>query len=198
AGTPSQAAELVVPDGAARLALAAQLSSRLARAAVRALDERTLHLDDLRDALTGGTTLAIGRHRDALHRVERRLAARHPARVLAQARAGLEPLRRKLEAAGTRYVSLRRARPEELATRATVAMATLVASRRAALAERAARLDAMSPLAVLGRGYAVVRTEDGRVVRRRDEVAAGERLHIRLAEGTVAATVDAPDDEVPR
>jgi exodeoxyribonuclease VII large subunit len=198
AATPSQAAELVVPDGAARLALAAQLRSRLARAAVRALDERTLHLDDLRDALTGGTTLAIGRHRDALHRVERRLAARHPARVLAQARAGLEPLRRKLEAAGTRYVSLRRARPEELATRATVAMATLVASRRAALAERAARLDAMSPLAVLGRGYAVVRTEDGRVVRRRDEVAAGERLHIRLAEGTVAATVDAPDDEVPR
>jgi exodeoxyribonuclease VII large subunit len=56
----------------------------------------------------------------------------------------------------------------------------------------------MSPLAVLGRGYAVVRTEDGRVVRRRDEVAAGERLHIRLAEGTVAATVAAPDDEVPR
>jgi len=189
ASTPSQAAELVVPDGAARLALVGQLRARLGRSIVRALDERVEHLDDLSGAMLGEITQKVAANRTALHRLEKRLAARHPARVLAVARGAIEPLRRRLDAAGARFVAMRRATPQELSRRAAVAIATLVQSRRATLGQHAARLDALSPLAVLGRGYAVVRRESGAVLRRPNEVAAGDRIRVTLAEGSVSATV---------
>lgn len=52
-----------------------------------------------------------------------------------------------------------------------------------------ARLRVLSPAATLDRGYAVVRTPDGRVVRSSDEVAVGAELDIRVAEGRISATV---------
>ncbi len=60
--------------------------------------------------------------------------------------------------------------------------------------ERAAlRLDSLSPLAVLGRGYAIVRREpDGSIVREPDQVAPGDALSIRVAGGDVAARVLEP------
>ena len=67
----------------------------------------------------------------------------------------------------------------------------LTVSRRARLGAQAARLDSLSPLAVLGRGYALVRrSADGRVVRRAEDVAVGDVLAVRLAEIDVEATVD--------
>ena len=55
-----------------------------------------------------------------------------------------------------------------------------------------ARLDALSPLAVLARGYAIVYREPGGViVRRAREVAEGDALRLRVAEGEIEATVRA-------
>jgi exodeoxyribonuclease VII large subunit len=51
----------------------------------------------------------------------------------------------------------------------------------------AARLDALSPLAVLGRGYAIARGEDGHVLRRVDEFPPGLRFRLRLTDGEVHA-----------
>ncbi|MFG1952201.1 exodeoxyribonuclease VII large subunit [Micromonospora sp. NPDC048830] len=53
-----------------------------------------------------------------------------------------------------------------------------------------ARLRALSPAATLDRGYAIVQRADGHVVRAADEVAGGDRLRVRLAEGELAATVE--------
>jgi exodeoxyribonuclease VII large subunit len=53
-----------------------------------------------------------------------------------------------------------------------------------------ARLRTLSPSATLQRGYAIVQREDGAVVRTPDDVTAKEPLRIRLAEGTLAATVE--------
>ncbi|HEX7127937.1 MAG TPA: exodeoxyribonuclease VII large subunit [Thermodesulfobacteriota bacterium] len=65
------------------------------------------------------------------------------------------------------------------------------AARRLRLAALAGRLDALSPLAILGRGYAVVhRVEDGRVVTDEAQVAAGDRLRVRVARGEIAARVE--------
>ena len=50
-------------------------------------------------------------------------------------------------------------------------------------------LSALSPRAVLGRGYAIVSSADGRVVRRSEDLAFGERIHVQLAEGEVDAIV---------
>ncbi len=53
-----------------------------------------------------------------------------------------------------------------------------------------ARVRALSPAATLERGYAVVQRADGAVLRSPSEVASGDPLRVRLAEGELAATVD--------
>jgi exodeoxyribonuclease VII large subunit len=60
-----------------------------------------------------------------------------------------------------------------------------------ALAHTTARLRALSPAATLQRGYAIVQRADGHVVRAAAEVAPGDLLRVRLAEGELAATVSA-------
>jgi exodeoxyribonuclease VII large subunit len=60
------------------------------------------------------------------------------------------------------------------------------------LAHVRARLRALSPQATLDRGYAVVHTAGGDILRRHDAAVAGERLHIRVATGPVEATVVPP------
>ncbi len=60
-----------------------------------------------------------------------------------------------------------------------------------------ARVAALSPAATLQRGYAVVQRPDGGVVRRPADVRAGTALRLRLAEGTLAATVTDPAGPVP-
>jgi exodeoxyribonuclease VII large subunit len=65
------------------------------------------------------------------------------------------------------------------------------------LSETVTRLDALSPLAVLGRGYALARREsDGRIVRAAGDVSLGDRLELRLASGQIGAEVTRvePDD----
>jgi len=58
---------------------------------------------------------------------------------------------------------------------------------RAGLTGLAGRLEALSPLATLSRGYSVARTPEGRVLRHSKEFRAGLRFHLRLNDGTVAA-----------
>ena len=52
-----------------------------------------------------------------------------------------------------------------------------------------AKLDAMSPLKVLSRGYALAAKADGTLVRSASQVAPGDRLSITLHEGSITATV---------
>jgi len=62
---------------------------------------------------------------------------------------------------------------------------------RARLAELAARLETLSPLAVLARGYALVRrARDGAIVRTADQLEPGERLWVRVAEAELEAAVE--------
>lgn len=60
------------------------------------------------------------------------------------------------------------------------------------LAHTLARLRALSPLATLARGYAIVSRADGAVVRAAEEVSAGDRLRIRLAASELAAVAEPP------
>ncbi|MFN3565515.1 MAG: exodeoxyribonuclease VII large subunit, partial [Burkholderiaceae bacterium] len=61
---------------------------------------------------------------------------------------------------------------------------------RIRLVQLEARLQALDPLAVLARGYSVVRDASGRVVRQGRTLARGERLDIRFAEGGARAHVE--------
>ena len=52
-----------------------------------------------------------------------------------------------------------------------------------------AKLDAMSPLKVLTRGYALVKTEGGEVLKSIHQVEPGDRIRISLSDGSVTAAV---------
>jgi exodeoxyribonuclease VII large subunit len=90
----------------------------------------------------------------------------------------------RLEAQRARFQAAVRTLERVVAARLTAA--------NAALAGAAGRLDALSPLAVLSRGYGLVRrARDGAIVRRADQLVPGDPLDIRVAEAEVAATVSA-------
>jgi len=100
---------------------------------------------------------------------------------LARARAGLgRGARRSVERHAERLASS--------GTRLERAAGLLVERRRAGVERSAAKLRALSPLATLERGYAIVRHE-GVVVRSAVALAVGDDIDVRVADGGVSATV---------
>ena len=67
-----------------------------------------------------------------------------------------------------------------------------VARKRQKFSELAASLDAMSPLKVLGRGYAMAQNEAGQILKSHRDVTAGERVSVTLGDGGFTCTVDEP------
>ncbi len=102
----------------------------------------------------------------------------------------LEQLRSRLEQGTVRRAAARRATLEGLAEALRSSTGEAVRLRRARLGLAAGRLEALSPLATLRRGYAVPLAADGRVLRGAAEFTAGERLRLRVVDGSVGCTVD--------
>jgi exodeoxyribonuclease VII large subunit len=221
AATPSQAAELVVPDHAALRAALDVRAGRLRRALERHGLDRRARLEHALLRL-GACGLALPtRGRRVLQRLEKTLAQQHPrARILADRRR-LIALRQRLDAVGAGLpaeasAQLRRAEQRlhgaaaELVPRARAELAGLHARLHSAgarlprrarlrLAQAAASLEALSPLAVLQRGYAVVTDPAGRVLTDASRLSAGERIQVRLRHGIVHAAIVgiAPDPDEP-
>jgi exodeoxyribonuclease VII large subunit len=109
---------------------------------------------------------------------------------LARAREELESLRRR-QALQSPEARVRRDRQtvDELLRRAQAALLHGMEIQRARLEGAHAQLAALSPLATIGRGYAVVRRADGRVVTGPGQVAAGDELDITARDGTFGAIV---------
>ena len=73
--------------------------------------------------------------------------------------------------------------------RLTGAMQFRLEQSRALLTAHSAHLDALSPLKVLGRGYAVARDENGRVLKQVKQLPAGREFKLRVTDGEVDARV---------
>jgi exodeoxyribonuclease VII large subunit len=84
--------------------------------------------------------------------------------------------------------------PQRLLTRLEGRLAPAIqrraANARADLGRLAAMLDALSPLAVLGRGYAIPRDLEGRVLRRQAEFTPGTPFTLTVTDGTVPVRVE--------
>ena len=65
-----------------------------------------------------------------------------------------------------------------------------VTEKRQRFASLAASLDAMSPLKVLGRGYAMAQNEQGKILKSSSDVESGSRVSVTLGEGGFSATVE--------
>jgi len=70
------------------------------------------------------------------------------------------------------------------------AMSRAIDARRSRLSRLAAQLQALSPVAVLGRGYSLARAGDGRVLRRMVDLPGGTAFTLTVADGAVAARVE--------
>jgi exodeoxyribonuclease VII large subunit len=90
-------------------------------------------------------------------------------------------------------------RCDELSQRLERAMRVRLERRKAALEQAASKLDVLSPLQVLGRGYSIVRNAQGRVLRDQAEAEVGDSLQILLREGSLTVSVkgrSGADEEV--
>ena len=147
-----------------------------------------------------------------------RLARLHPGRRLQQQQQRLDELNLRLERAVTRRVNDGRARllalqlrlkgqsPKRRLARDSDKVHGLNARLGPALGRRlqrlgdrassaARQLHAVSPLATLGRGYAIVRRpEDGRIITRAADASVGETLEALLAEGALLCRVESTRD----
>ncbi len=74
-------------------------------------------------------------------------------------------------------------------TQLNAAMQVFLNSQRIQLDRVIARIDAMSPLKVLARGYSITETREGAAVRNASDVEQGDHINIRLFKGSISAIV---------
>lgn len=188
APTPSAAAEHLVPDRRELQRHLATLGERLTRAQQARLEREAQRLDHLRARLRHPSE-ALTRQRGALDQLARRLSRamsgrlaheRHRERQLAR-RLASHPPARQLTLAGQRLT--------QAEARLLAAMPRELGHHRERLAALARELQAVSPLAVLGRGYAILEDDRGGVVRRAADTRPGQQLTARLGEGQLKVEV---------
>ena len=188
APTPTAAAELIAREKHELMADLAQRKSRLQRGIRTQLERRQAQLDKSRARLADPRRLVserrlrldklLQRAEDAaraqisaksarLQRQRDRLAQQHPSEKLHRLRAEVSRLEEQL-----------RARVHKV-----------LAQRRQTFVRAAGQLDALSPLRVLARGYAVAFDGKGQAVKSAAQVRPGERLRVRLHEGELEAQV---------
>jgi exodeoxyribonuclease VII large subunit len=201
APTPSAAAEMVVAAKDEFRARIDRLTGRLrgaARGRVQLLGRR-MHLLAGRPALSAYPARLANRGRHVAE-LTHALARSGRASVLARERQ-LHHLARRLDACDLRRrLGTVRARVAGADGRAAAAMSRELHRRQATLGECAARLESLSPIAVLGRGYAVCwNAERTRIVRDAATASPGDRVRVTLARGELAcevrdASTDGPDE----
>jgi exodeoxyribonuclease VII large subunit len=143
--TPSNAAELAVPDREALMQNLDEKSGAMAAALQRQLKGARQHLT----VLSGSAAL------------------QSPTGYLEQKEKQLDYLKNRLISAQNRNLSQKQQR----------------------FVQNVAKLDAMSPLKVLTRGYAMAENETGDLIRSVRQVKAGDKLNVRFSDGTVETTV---------
>lgn len=189
APTPSAAAELCAPDGRHLLRRLAHLEQRLAHHARARLLHQQLRLQAVMHRLVHPGR-RIEQYQQRLDEIERRLPLAMQ-RALQNHAHRLQTMTARLtrQEPSPRLMLLRQ-RVQQLEQRLPFALQT----RLAQLANRLARADqtlaAVSPLATLARGYAIVTDAQGDVVRDASRIARGSAVRARVARGALACRVE--------
>lgn len=194
AETPSNAAELAVPVVAELEVKLDSYAKRLASSVRPLVDRRRRVVGEHEARLQRALVKRRDGERARLAKLEQRVRAKAPDRVLAEKRAHLVELEKRLVRALQKRrdeVAQQRRQLDALQARLAPAVAKQSARSRGAFQLLVARLESISPLTVLGRGYAIARRKaDGHVVRTPSDAPAGTKLTVRVDGGDIDATVD--------
>ena len=191
APTPSAAAELLVPDAIAIGRQLRQLQQRMSTLQQGQLQAHAQRLDHLLARLqTQRPQARLARDHERLLHLQRRLAAAmREQNQLRQSR--LERLHSRLlgQHPRTRLALLARQLAEQ-DQRMRRTIAQILERRRTRLQHAGHALHAVSPLATLERGYAIIFDASGHVLRSARNLSAGTSLRARLADGELPLKVD--------
>ncbi len=189
APTPSAAAELLAPDAnelvqrlnSLHRRLVMRMQNRIERERLRLdgisrrlrhpgerLRQQAQRLDDLDMRMRRAFERTLQNRQERVARLDMRLAAQHPGRALA----------------------LLRQRLDGLSERLPRAMRDAIKDRRQQLQAEVQTLNAISPLATLGRGYSILLDERGKAIRNAAQTRPGQRLKARLGEGELEVRVE--------
>lgn len=168
AATPSNGAELVTPD---------------------------------RDELLELIQARTGRMKSSMEKqiklLRQQLELKTSARVLQSPQAYLEDRAQQLDQLTARLATAQSARLQQCAgelskrvERIPLAMNIQLEGKRTRQKELWGRLDAMSPLKVLSRGYSITQNQQGQTIHSACTIAPGEHIHIRFQQGSVTALVE--------
>lgn len=190
APTPSAAAELITPDSGVWHDSVNYLAQRLQQTIMQSVE----------------------RHKREISHLTRRL--RHPSRSLEDLNQRLDELERRMQTSVSRQIAgkhsrLNVARLTSPLTRLDawqgrlayqqeklISLTTGANQHRAAqLGNLAGKLDALSPLNTLKRGYAIVTDDGGHVITDSADVESGEVIHARLQSGSLTAEVKSKESE---
>lgn len=190
AATPSAAAELVSPDQQHQLTQLLQLKQRLAQSMrqrlgfaaqqflhqhsklqllhpARRLQQQQQRLDELQIRLSQAMQQGLARKAQQLQLQQKSLALVSPQQRLQRQQLQLQQLQHKLQQAMAGQQQRQLQRWQRLS----------------------GQLHIVSPLATLQRGYSIVFAEDGTVIKDQQQVAASNKVQVRLANGGFSATV---------
>lgn len=190
APTPSAAAELVAAREDQLCATLAQTGQNLTRLmrykVVRARTRVQEHaLSQVFDEVRGRIRDAASATSSGRHRLEILIT-----QTLRGARLRNDALNASLAPAQLRArFAEARVRFDSAYTNCNIALEKQLEDAKGRLGLAAASLDALSPLAVLQRGYAIAQTEDGKLLRDARTLSVGDSVKVRLATGRIAATV---------
>ena len=146
AATPSNAAELAVPDASEIRDYLGHADARCGQAMAKKLSELSGRLEDLKS----------------------RRVMETPTAAIDQKRMELDMVSSRLEHASERLLN----------------------AKRDCFVRLAAKLDALSPLKVLARGYSIAADESGNVLRSTEQVEKGDRVRLSLSDGALSCTVE--------
>jgi len=204
AATPSNAAEMVCPASETlrrqmpRIGLlrqlvqhrvsharqsAAQQTQTLQHRWQTACDERRMHVERRQSLLGAQSRLLQRERRQQLRLLEKRLLPLEPGQRLRLRQRRLDESLQRLHNAAERQTQLSTRHLETCRQSLIVLQRSLVSEARRSVEREHNRLQALGPLGVLKRGYAMAVSSEGRVLRSIQQLKSGETISIRLHDG---------------
>ena len=193
--TPTAAAESVAPaiDELARNN--ADRQARLGRAMSTTIEAHLTHTADTSSRMARALTSRLTTARVRVDALASHRVLNDPTAMLDLRTQTLERMADDLADAMPKTLAVKKKDTEQLSARLCSAAGRIIPAHRSHLKAQERALEALSPVRVLERGYAITTDGAGHVISSADKVGVGDEIHLQLAHGTLGAAVSSVEHE---